>query len=364
VDQAGRYRTRLGHHKYASLTGADSLYGCPLGTYVHASGTLSRVSSTGALTTVKTGLTGPLAFEYALGQLWFCDRYTTWVIGADLVVRPWGTPVAATPTLTAVGGGLTAGVYRVQVTQIGTDGLEGGVSDAAEITLTGSGQGIRVTLAAAPVVSRVYATSANGTHPYAVGQGSGSLDVITTFGDGEPAPTRFVKPPPCGTQIDYFAGRMYVTSGNTVWYSQGFQPHRFNMAAGFFQFPAPVTVFAPVSDGLWVVADMTYFRAGKNPDENAQWIPQLNYAAMAGDSTKVPYDNDQIWMSSRGLVRGAEGGQLKNIQEANVAPYPGYQVAICLREVRGQRLATVSYIPSGANAFQNPEWATRGTGII
>jgi hypothetical protein len=71
VDATGRYQTRLGHNKGASLVHGVNLFACPLGRFAVQRGTLYREIS-GSYTAILPGLSGVCAFEYALGKLWFC----------------------------------------------------------------------------------------------------------------------------------------------------------------------------------------------------------------------------------------------------------------------------------------------------
>ena len=164
---------------------------------------------------------------------------------------------------------------------------------------------------------------------------------------------------PAGSIVREFNGRMYVAVGKIVWFTDPFTLGSVQKQRNFIQFPADVTIMEPVTGGIWFVADQTYFYAGGGPDEFMP-KPQLNYGAVPGTSLKVPYTNDVMWYSERGAVMATQDGQIKNVQEANIAAESGTVGATLIREENGikQFIASIrnqSVSPLAATSFMDME---------
>lgn len=165
----------------------------------------------------------------------------------------------------------------------------------------------------------------------------------TNLGDPE-----FMAVPPANI-LKFWHGRMYIVVGKTIWYTDPFMLGSVQKQRNFIQVPATCTIFEPVSNGIWVVADQTYFFAGGGPGEFVIQS-QLNYGAIPYTSVLVPNDNDVMWYSARGVVRGTQDGQIKNLQEDNVAADTGTTGAAFIREEKGLR----QYIASIADPTLSP----------
>jgi hypothetical protein len=164
---------------------------------------------------------------------------------------------------------------------------------------------------------------------------------------------------PAGSIVRHFNGRIYVVVGKTVWFTDPFTLGSVQKQRNFIQFPATVTIMEPVAGGIWFVADQTYFYAGGGPDDFTP-VPQLNYGAVPGTSVKVPYTNDVMWYSERGAVMATQDGQIKNVQEANIAAESGTAGAALIREENGvkQFIASVrnqGISPLAASSFMDME---------
>ncbi len=164
---------------------------------------------------------------------------------------------------------------------------------------------------------------------------------------------------PAGSIVREFNGRMYVAVGKVVWFTDPFTPGSVQKQRNFIQFQADVTIMEPVTGGIWFAADQTYFYAGGGPDDFVV-RPQLNYGAVPGTSLKVPQSNDVMWYSERGAVMATQDGQIKNVQEANIAAESGTVGATLIREENGikQFIASVrnqGVSPLAATSFMDME---------
>lgn len=160
---------------------------------------------------------------------------------------------------------------------------------------------------------------------------------------------------PAGSIVREFYGRMYIAVGKVVWFTDPFMLGSVQKQRNFIQFPADVTIMEPVSGGIWFVADQTYFYAGGGPDEFIP-KPQLNYGAVPGTGIKVPYTNDVMWYSVRGAVVGTQDGQIKNIQEANIAAESGTVGTTLIREENGIKQFIASIKNQGVSPLAATSW--------
>jgi hypothetical protein len=148
---------------------------------------------------------------------------------------------------------------------------------------------------------------------------------------------------------------MYIAVGKVVWFTDPFMLGSVQKQRNFIQFPADVTIMEPVSGGIWFVADQTYFYAGGGPDEFIP-KPQLNYGAVPGTGIKIPYTNDVMWYSVRGAVVGTQDGQIKNIQEANIAAESGTVGTTLIREENGIKQFIASIKNQGVSPLAATSW--------
>ncbi len=160
---------------------------------------------------------------------------------------------------------------------------------------------------------------------------------------------------PPGTIVRHHNGRMYVASGNMIWFTDPFTLGSVHRQRNFLQFTSPVSIMEPVSGGIWIVTDETRFYAGGGPEDFTP-ILQLNYGATPGTAVRVPNSNDVMWYSDRGVVLATSDGQIKNLQEASVAVEVGKSGSAVIREENGIRqfIASVrnqSVSPLAANSF-------------
>lgn len=169
---------------------------------------------------------------------------------------------------------------------------------------------------------------------------------------------------PPGYILRHWHGRMYSVVGDVVWFTDPFTLGSVQKQRNFIQFPATVTMFRPVSGGIWVGCGDTRFLAGGDPTDFAVQ-QQLNYGVVFGTDVEVPYTNDVMWYSERGVVVGTQDGQVKNLQEDNVAAESGTNGAAVIREENGVRqyIASVrnqGVSPLAANSFLEMEVIRKG----
>lgn len=362
IDNAGRVRSRPGMTAVYNGAGLHSGFSCSVGTFFVESGVLKRLNDDDTATVVRSGVVGTVAYCEAPDStgshaVYCSDESATWVVHSDFSVTTWGVVVPTAPTLNRASGNLPSGVYTLYLVSV-KGGIESGASPTATITVTDSSAiTIEPTSALSIDSYRVYMTTANGVAFYYAGTFTpgGFVTISTHTGSSREQSPQFYTPAPTGTIIRFYHGRMFVVSGQVVYYSAPYQAGRFSLSEQYLYFPSDVTVVEPVDDGLWIVADKTYFLAGADPDQAAlKFI--VHDTAVPG--TSVVDAGVAYWMSSSGAFMGSAGGQYEFLQVDNVAVNPGDYGASVFVEKNGQRQFLSTYTPNGTSSLQSSDWAT------
>ena len=349
IDNAGLIRRRAGYEKVYGNTDLRGGYSCPLGAYFIQGTKLCKLNDDNTATPLFDGVFGPTpTYAYFNDTVYFSDGLITKKItaagGAD-----WGIPVPAAPLLYTVNGSLPAGTYLVAITRVDADGRESGASEIMSLELTdplgvGAVAGITVTGLPTSLGIRVYASTTNGATLFLAAElaaGTATYTLTTSSGTGAPLATEQIVPPPPGQIIREHSGRICIASDQVLWMTEPFAPDWVSLDRGFIMQAAYISVMEPVSSGVWLVSDKTYFLRGAGPEE-FKVESKLPHGAVYGSGAAIPYTNDVLWYSDRGIILGAEDGQVKNLQEQEVAPHSGTSAATLVREQDGLRQAVVS----------------------
>lgn len=369
IDGLGFLRRRSGFQKVLGGVNMRGGFNSSLGTFYVAGNALYRWNADNTSTLLTSGVNGQYAAYWEFNSsVYFSDGVTTKRIDAT-GIHDWGQAVPAAPELHGINGSLPLGTYVAAITAVDSTGRESGASETAEITFNAA-SGLRVTGIDATRANRIYLTTTNGSTLFMVIElpaGTASYDItsISQVGVGRPLETQFMSKPPAGRIIREYKGRLYIADGNTLWYTDPYDFDKVALGRNFFQFQAPITVVEPVTNGLWVVAEATYFYSGTGPGDFKP-LQGLNYGAIYGTSQLVPYTNDAMWYSERGVVLADENGQITNLQEAQVAAPSGTVGAGIIREQDGLRQMIVSVrdpvvSPLAAKDFIQMEIVRKGT---
>jgi hypothetical protein len=136
--------------------------------------------------------------------------------------------------------------------------------------------------------------------------------------------------PPVGYLLEYFKGRMYVAQGNTVWFSEPFGTHLFDLARNFMLMDSELTMLHGVQSGLFVSTEYeTFFVGGTNPRdyvlERVATYPAIRGTDVIVDASKIGDGNLQgvgvMWTSPEGICLGTADGQFFNLTERRLT-YP------------------------------------------
>lgn len=345
---AGKIQRRKGSTK--RYTGLNIKYGfsCSQGQFIVDGTTLKKVNSSWVATDIATGIFGDTFAHYEHnGELFFSDS----LIGKKIlngVAQNWGMDNPDVPVISTSSGIFGAGVYLCCLTFYDAIGNESGASDIVSIT---AGENSSIIFSALPVSSdsqvigtRLYMTTPNGNVFYQCGDvvnGTLSHTVSLPYDGGKILETLFMTKPPAGQIIREYNGRLLIAKGPLLYITEDYSTDLVSqLSKSVFQFSADITVIEPVVDGVWIVADKTFFFAGSGP-ENFQQIAKREYGATLGTGQRLD-DKTVSWFSARGLIMAGNGGEIENKQEDTVAPDYSNAGAMLIREEDGMKQAITS----------------------
>jgi len=352
LDKEGNVYSRKGYTKVYSGSNIHSLF---KGYFVEGS-ELRDISGT----VYDTGLSAShsLAWDTILGEQYYSDGTFLKTLNYGLAGLP--TP-PNNPVLSSTSGLLDNGIYQVAIVyQDPNTGEIGGALLASTITANG------ILLSNIPVSPDgydvvVYCSTQNGEELYQNGvvpNGMTNYTIINSRESTKILDTQFMEPLPGGHIIRHFKARLYVANGNVLWFSEAFRYGLRKTNKDFFQFPSKITIVQPVSDGLYVVADKTYFLAGTEPKNMQQTVVSTDYGiegtgiAVGGNSFGFESDTEVgYWFSNTGAVLGLPGGALKNITEDRLALEQDLSLgATMYKETGGIRQMITSFRNKGTNS--------------
>ena len=149
-----------------------------------------------------------------------------------------------------------------------------------------------------------------------------------------PDTTREFTDPPIGTDLEYYASRMFVVQGKIVPYSELFDISTFDLK-NYLPFDREVVMFKAVDDGIYASTDKeTFFLSGM--DAKSLAISKVaDYPAIKGSEVKIVGRLVQLkngrftviteggraslmWLSNKGICFGGPEGQFVNFTEGRV----------------------------------------------
>lgn len=230
-----------------------------------ARGFLLATRSGGELVAISSAGVASLHPLLGVSRVWYCnlpDGRTTFSNGYicgitdGVSITSFGIQVPPTTgAITPVVGAMQPGDYKYLLTYVrASDGLEGGAIASKPVTIDDGG----VLLTGLPVLSghkiNVYITDANGERACFAGSTLtasfsylGKNDALTL-----PCRTEHLQPPPAGTVMAFFRGRILVAQGSTLCASLPDRWEAFDPRRDFKQFGAPITLLQPVDGGIYV----------------------------------------------------------------------------------------------------------------
>lgn len=255
--------------------------------------------------------------------IYWSDGASVGQVRADGTEGVWGMKTPPLPIVSAAAnGGLFAGTYQVAMTALHPSGLESGALDTVTVEVADGG-GVEVTTpTASGVTFALYRTPPNGAQEELRQATTVAPATTVTLGVsalGRVLETLRVHPPLPGQCLIHHKGRLWVASGNVVWFTDAKSPHWLRPERGYYQFETPVRMLGATEDGIYVgLYDRVYYLQGSDPDRMTQ-RPASSVGAAVGTGVEVPYDlfvgdnsmpaKQAAWEDVEGfLVLGKPGG--------------------------------------------------------
>lgn len=144
-----------------------------------------------------------------------------------------------------------------------------------------------------------------------------------------------------GEHIAFFGGRIYLSQGAAIVYSEPFAWSWFDLSRNFVMLDSRVRMMKPVANGMFLSSDKaTYFLKGLNPDE--QELLQV-----------APYPGYE-WSAAIDLVDGMEAG----MQEPGLCALWSSPVGACLGTPTGLLINLTR------DKIHYPSFGSRGAGLL
>jgi hypothetical protein len=136
--------------------------------------------------------------------------------------------------------------------------------------------------------------------------------------------------PPIGNLLAYRAGRMWISEGPIIWFSEPYSLNLFDLTRGFMPLEHNVTMMQFVRDGAFVGTEQSIlFFQGSNP-EDVTPIKLADYGVIRG--TDISVDGEEIgegnltgksviWTSPAGVCVGFPDGTMINVTRNRIS-YP------------------------------------------
>jgi len=360
----GKIKMRNGSTKKCS--GFDMKYGfaCLQGQFVVEGTILKKVNADWTKTTISSGILGDtFAYYEHNNELFFSDG----LVGKKIIngtAQNWGMSNPTAPVVYSSSGIFGAGVYLCCLTFYDALGNESGASNITSISVIENSSIVFTSLPSSSdnqvIGIRLYMTTANGKIFYQCGDaaiGTLSYQVTLPYDGGKVLETLFMTKPPAGQIIREHNSRLLIAKDNLLYVTEAYSTDLVSqLSNSYFQFSDDITVVEPVDDGVWLVADKTYFFVGSGP-ENFQQLTKLDYGAALGTGQKLSNKN-VCWFSTRGLIMAGNGGEIKNMQEDQVVPDYSAKGAMLIREENGMKQAITSLNNPSMSAMAASSWIT------
>lgn len=138
---------------------------------------------------------------------------------------------------------------------------------------------------------------------------------------------------PGGRIVRMHNGRLLTAKGAVLRKSQPYAYGLHDPVADYTPFPADITVLEPVTGGVYVVADKTYFIASDFESER-EIQP---FGAAFGSAVRRPDGLGVHWFSDRGLVLADEQGVVRQLHSERFHTPKAQEAATLVREQDGLR---------------------------
>lgn len=319
-------------------------------------------NSTSTLATIAGA--GRFVGDLFNNELFFCTENQT-LRFKDGVLRDWGVTTVSNQPVPAIGsGGLLAGEYQCAVTFVDAYGDEGGTVNPLVISVA-DGASLDFVLPTPPAGGsvRLYVSSPQASTLFLQYQGTGSFSCSTVYQDSARLDTALLRAPVVADFVATLNGVIAQAEGKTLWLSSPLRPHLRDAARRFFQFAADIDGVIAAEDGLFVLADQTYFISGIENDNPTQ-VTVFPHGGVRGSMVDTP-DNHAAWMTQYGLAKttgqgqtpGSGTGMAALISETRFLPEPATSGASGVLELNGNQLVvSTMHRAEGSNPLRTSDY--------
>lgn len=175
---------------------------------------------------------------------------------------------------------------------------------------------------------------------------------------------KVLKAPPLADEIAYYRGRIYLAAGPYLWATELYLYDHVDPTRNFLQFEAPITMLAPVEDGIFVGTERAvYFLSGSF----TKGMPRqklLNAGAVRGSAVTAaasliggqqgpaPEGSGVMFLTPSGICAGLPGGSLINRTSGRVE-FPAAAEAAALYRDDSGATSYVAVTNSGGSPVAN-----------
>lgn len=368
---SGKVRRRKGISQVIADAGAHSVFGHDDRLLWATASALKACDRNFVARTLLTSAKFDLPLSYIMfnGVTYFSNEKINGTINQAGAYAPWGiVPPSGGPVLASLDAGKRIRQYAVTCTfVIKSGGIEIEESGAPVGNVCVGGDDGVILAASIPQPSdarvthvRLYATDIDGQEFYQhvdLPIGVTAYTIRRPYGLGKQLRSQFLAPPPPGQLLAAYKGRIYVASGNILYFTEPLYYGAYHTARGYFMFSERITMLKASNDGIFISADYTYFIAGGQP-KSAELKPLLPYKAIEGAACDVPNSNDVMWMSERGLVYGRASGAAENVTEEQMAMDYATRACLGVMELNGSKHALAVAKHSTASLLQADDFTT------
>lgn len=175
---------------------------------------------------------------------------------------------------------------------------------------------------------------------------------------------KVLKAPPLADEIAYYRGRIYLAAGPYLWATELYLYDHVDPSRNFLQFEAPITMLAPVDDGIYVGTEKAvYFLSGSfakgMPRQKLMSAGAVRGSAIAADSSSIngqdgtaPEGSGVMFLTAAGICAGMPGGALIN-RTAGRVEFPGAVEAAALYREDSGATSYVAVTNSGGSPVAN-----------
>lgn len=325
----GKAELRTGFSKVRDCSNARAIYPDGGGgiividsnTVIHIKGGVEHV-----LTTISEG---PVAATLHNGKTYLNTLAESLVIDSDVSAWALSNPHF---TVSATTGTLPAGIYKVAVTEV-SGGIESGCIPAT-ISIS-EGQAISVSTYSSGDC-RLYASVANGQTLYYQGSATIQNKISSPVDDTARLETAMLSRLPFCNILASYKGVIVGANGRILYHTRPMQPHLHNPETDFFQYPERITVIAPVTGGVYVCADKTYFLSNVSGDGAEQRVVH-EFGAIEGTVVTLP-SGAATWFSKYGQVIAGPDGFVELVNKGSYSPDTAKDGAAGLLEHNGNQI--------------------------